>query len=31
MLFSAIACWASAAYLAYFSIDYWLHGWEVGP
>ena len=31
MLFSAIACWAVAAYLAYFSIDYWLHGWEVGP
>jgi hypothetical protein len=28
---SAIACWAVAAYLAYFSINYWRHGWEVGP
>src|SRR5580704_13503311 len=31
LLFSAIACWAVAAYLAYFSIDYWLNGAEVGP
>jgi hypothetical protein len=31
VLFSAIACWALAAYLAYFSTNYWLHGWEIGP
>jgi hypothetical protein len=28
---SAVACWAVAAYVAYFSINYWVHGWETGP
>jgi hypothetical protein len=31
VIFSAIACWALAAYLAYFSTNYWFHGWEIGP
>jgi hypothetical protein len=31
VIISAIACWALAAYLAYFSTNYWLHGWEIGP
>jgi hypothetical protein len=30
-ILSGIACWALAAYLAYFSTNYWLHGWEIGP
>jgi len=31
VVLAAIACWAVAAYLAYFSINYCLHGWEIGP
>ncbi len=28
---SAVACWAIAAYAAYFNISYWRHGWRLGP
>jgi hypothetical protein len=28
---SAVTCWAVAAYLAYFSTNYWRHGWGTGP
>jgi hypothetical protein len=31
VVFSAIVCWAVAAYVSYFSIAYFLHGWEKGP
>jgi len=31
LICSAVACWALAAYVAYFSTNYWRHGWEIGP
>jgi uncharacterized membrane protein (GlpM family) len=30
-VYSAVACWAVSAYVAYFSVNYFLHGWETGP
>ena len=31
VIFPAIACRALAAYLADFSTNYGVHGWEIGP